>query len=444
MQDTPPYFEEVDGRFTVYVNHTVTLNCTTDASCPFDSVCLPGGGWTTSSPLSMCVCATMIARGGWDCTSMSPLGERLFAIYVLTAVFAAVGLTLAVYQVGLLLRAGVKWTNNGMETSLLLCLSAFLSLVVFSLTNFARILSPLAVQPDGSKQFSAESFRRGMTMISLFFLTASSLNVSLLWVEIANHTHKMSATSLSNLSSNYRRGLVIYYVVLITTCTVAQIIGRNDVAVFVAIPGILFVTVTYLMGFFKLNEVLRTMTANTSSSPPRIEEASDVAGKSKSTSTQSPTVTHDPPSAAVVSLQNTLRNIRFASLGTVVMSAAVVGCAGASAISLLIAGPSPNKANTPTYAVNEACGRLMWFFGTLAQFFVLNYLSKSVAATVKRKGRGGAGAKISAKAEGRSATQQGGGVSGREKGAGAQGTMTTPTTVVVVAVPAGGGGGGED
>jgi hypothetical protein len=107
--------------------------------------------------------------------------------------------------------------------------------------------------------------------IAFVFTSVAMLNVSLLWIEIADRTSKGRVAAISNVTK-YRTGLYVYYPFVSITIPVLVILEESTYAVAAALPAFLFIFVTYVYGGFKIRKLL-----NTSDSPSSKKSLRDIS-----------------------------------------------------------------------------------------------------------------------------------------------------------------------
>jgi hypothetical protein len=92
-------------------------------------------------------------------------------------------------------------------------------------------------------------------IFTFLFSTLSMLNISLVWIQIADNAEKMRRTTTINIT-RYRNFLIAYYVLFFGVIVFAISFQNLIVAAAVSLPGIVFVIISYLLGFFKMRKML--------------------------------------------------------------------------------------------------------------------------------------------------------------------------------------------
>ena len=110
--------------------------------------------------------------------------------------------------------------------------------------------------PDAQGSKVVASFVATLSLaLCYFFSTLAMMNVSLVWIEIAENADKMQKSTNHNIS-RYRNLLIVYYVVFFGVILVSLLLGNELLAAAIAMPGVLFVIVTYFVGFFKMKRMM--------------------------------------------------------------------------------------------------------------------------------------------------------------------------------------------
>ena len=162
----------------------------------------------------------------------------------------------------------IKWRRfkkDALSTSLVFTIIA-LGMTAIETGSAPRFsIQSLAPDAAGSKSDKNAIGTISMTLAYLF-ITLSLLNVSLVWIEIADNAEKLHKSVNHNVKS-YRRLLLAYYVIVFGTIAISFAVGNVFVAALVSIPGVLFIIVTYLIGYFKMRRMLMTYLASDAASP---------------------------------------------------------------------------------------------------------------------------------------------------------------------------------
>ena len=133
--------------------------------------------------------------------------------------------------------------------------SAFISASCASTS--ASILHHNIALVNGSKVSELLLDEAYLIVFGFFFGTLSTLNISLVWIEIGNSASKLKPVS-ARAVTRYRLALQVYYVTFLCLFVALMFTGRVSLAVIVALPAIAFIVATYFWGWFKLRPLLRS------------------------------------------------------------------------------------------------------------------------------------------------------------------------------------------
>jgi hypothetical protein len=274
----------VDGVYTVTfltpAGMAELLACATDQDCYEQTgggfaMCVTNQTWT-SAP-TMCVCPLGMYSGAL-CDTPTAWFTAVYAMNIFSALIVGLSCLLAVATLILLFRGGEKLRlQNAMHTTLgLSAMGSFLICVNSSfgadkLVAAKYVLNPtsddwsggwISEAPGGqgmwvrSKEFTLTN--SAAIALAFFFVTASLLNVSLVWIEIGDSSKKLSARASGNISS-YRHALFVYYAVFLTAVISVVAVHRITFAVYVAAPAMAFIVVAYVLGSLKMRALMSSL-----------------------------------------------------------------------------------------------------------------------------------------------------------------------------------------
>ena len=151
----------------------------------------------------------------------------------------------------------IRWKRfqlDALSTSLVFAILAcfFTALATGSITRF--IFQWITPDANGSKADTQISASVALPL-SFLFSTLAMLNISLVWIEIADNAQSLRRTS-SNIQ-RYRNALIVYYIIFLSLIILSLALGSITIATAVALPGLLFVIVTYIVGFVKMRRMLK-------------------------------------------------------------------------------------------------------------------------------------------------------------------------------------------
>jgi hypothetical protein len=254
--------EVVNGKIVVKFGGVVHTNCATDGDCPDQSTCILNATWSAFN--SMCTCSLTVSRYGDSCDSLTPGGIGVLVLYILAIVIAAIASLLLGYDMYRLFRARVKFSFSALQSTLLFLFIGSMSIQAYLLIGTIDQTSQnvLALRGDGIYKRSSPVFIASniFLAVTFFFETLGLLNISLVWVEIANATKTMSHRTQHNIQ-RFRWGLAIYYFFFGGAVIVLVALDRINIVTYIVIPPIVFLLTTYIWGYFRMRSAARARTA---------------------------------------------------------------------------------------------------------------------------------------------------------------------------------------
>jgi hypothetical protein len=165
--------------------------------------------------------------------------------------YAIILFLVGLYNAALLLGLG-KVRFDALSTSLVFAISANACTAMVIGSN---IRLPLGYPPSNASGRKADGLRIGPVTQALMFLfaTFSYLNLSLVWIEIAENAHTLHESS-PNIK-RYRKAEIVYYIIFFGLVLCGAILERSDLAIVPASFGVLIVSVTFVIGYFKMREM---------------------------------------------------------------------------------------------------------------------------------------------------------------------------------------------
>jgi hypothetical protein len=198
------------GKYTVFINGLLWNACAADADCPGLSVCALNVKWAAYP--HMCVCPPALAWTGTDCAQLNSWGMAAGALSAIAAAIACLGLLLISVSYFRLLKS-FGWQSNALHSTAVLVMLANFSVVLEAGPFTAELLQPSAsIHSDGLRHPTNELVVTVGIALSFFFVTASALNISLVWIAVADAAQKMSKRNSVN-AFHFRWLLVAYYLV---------------------------------------------------------------------------------------------------------------------------------------------------------------------------------------------------------------------------------------
>jgi hypothetical protein len=153
---------------------------------------------------------------------------------------------------------------DALSTSLVFAaLASCFSALTLGIQMRLLTISP-SVMANGEKDDGSRTIIGTVTYgLSFVFASFSYLNVSLIWIEIAESARVLRKKSSSNIQ-HYRSVLVVYYVIFVAV-TVFGLASRSPLISVIppAITSVL-IAITYIMGFFKMRTMILTLLTSSS------------------------------------------------------------------------------------------------------------------------------------------------------------------------------------
>ena len=336
-----------EGKYLLLF-HNQVINCTWNGDCPPGANCFFYQPWAAVP--TMCGCVLYTGTVGDTCTELSPYwGQSLMALSVLTTMAASLVVLLLTLNMFLLRKEFIRKPFNAFTTTFVFTLLAAIFVILSESSLFLAFDAKFLV-------IYGNAVSAGM----FFFVSLSGLNVSLLWCEIALQAKRMSTKIVTNVQ-RYRAVLVVYYLIFfVLACYYAS---QNNITneEYVALPGTLFVAITYLVAFFRIRH-LYLQDSSSSSNQVQVAESSAVT----------------PTNSARVLLS------RIAQTSLIVSICCICGII---CYIVLLALQLNGIQNLPGYTPVELCARLALFFLTNAVLAVSIYLHKVAQSRIKKKAK---------------------------------------------------------
>ena len=249
-----------DGKYTVFFNGLVAL-CDTDLDCPTGTFAMCNNMTYLSQP-GMCTCNYALAEVGDDCMQLSANGLAGGVISAVSAAIAGVALVATLVAIVRLVMVERGIRRNALFTTTCLALLGNASLLLYTGPFANEILIPAYTstlqQPGGHRAPQNQEIVTVSIVFAFFFVTASALNVSLVWISVADAAQKMSTKTALN-AGRYRNALILYYLVFFVGMIILLFSGNPVGATLLALPGILIVIFTYIAGWFKMYSVIKSI-----------------------------------------------------------------------------------------------------------------------------------------------------------------------------------------
>ncbi len=247
--------------------------CTFDFDCKVAAeVCFTNVSWSDLDDAEgFCSCSTFYGWQGENCDENGLMTYYVLFTQGFSGVLAGLMLLVSIVDITKLISAQKRVTFTSNTITLLSC---FFSLFFFTLWCVFRIL--IVVDRDAYTEFvngaedaekvSTWSYINRPIMFFVFlFATIASINVSVMWVEVAWRAKKMRTTVIQNpkfyrIKVYWFQGL---FCVAMGGCAAA---GVWDIAIFVALPFLLVIAFAFWVGRNRMQDLLGEMASSTPSS----------------------------------------------------------------------------------------------------------------------------------------------------------------------------------
>ncbi|GBG28012.1 Hypothetical Protein FCC1311_042352 [Hondaea fermentalgiana] len=230
---------------------------TGDAGCAAPFVCFVNASWNDDT--SICTCSHWYGWSGEDCTQLSGASYFLVSSAGLQALAGTLALLVATVVLIAYVRTNGLKPNVQAATMLMIWLSLF-SLICWRATIIAITLTPSrnkleAKANDEGRIHELVPVERAMISMTLCFGTLGLLNVSLIWVQVALLSRRMTH-SLSRGLTSYRRTVYVFETVWVLGLIVLNALGYTGIITIFAAPFIFFMIISFAYGSFKMTSLL--------------------------------------------------------------------------------------------------------------------------------------------------------------------------------------------
>lgn len=356
---------ETTGKYVVELAGVVWNNCTTDADCPGRAMC--GKNITWAEYPNMCACLFIVGHDGPTCHEISPLGYFFFVLNVLICVVSGVWALVGIFDLVRMIRWG-RLKKDAVSSSLLFAICALCSISIYGGATSRYPFERMTPNPvTGSKNNQNYTGTVALTLAFLF-ATLAMLNISLVWIKIASNADKLQKANNHNIA-HYRHFLIAYYVIFFGAIIISVALGNYVVTAFLAIPGIIFVIISYGVGYFRMRKMLSVYISSDA-----IPSNSRAGGLNQAKD-------------SVQKFRDSLQLIKNTTIGAASFALAFIICIGIWAF----AGGFNPLPSIASVSVVSLC--LAWLSASVGVGFIMWYLHE----TIKRKGKAiGAAAALNA------------------------------------------------
>jgi len=242
-------------------------NCTNDRDCAGPLLCYKADEVSWLDALgydsSACLCNEFYGWEGEDCLDLGIGAYFTVVSSSLQGVFSLVIVIYLVWAIFHIVRKGSAEFNAAF-TSAIFGVFAIFGMVVWKALTVALVLTP-----DKADSFSKRNGREikthdflpyilGGVIVASVFAILLSLNVSLIWIQIAASSRKLSRRTVKNISGMwyYVVGLEVVWVVL---ALVLWILGLYTILAIVVVIPLVIVMISYAIGRYRMVNLLYDM-----------------------------------------------------------------------------------------------------------------------------------------------------------------------------------------
>jgi hypothetical protein len=240
--------------------------------CPYRSVCYyPLNSTTTTissyrlaswTDIQQCACETYYNFGGLKCDTPTPyiIGCAIPSLITSIISFSCVGILTWDLISCLVNKVKLQW-NALFATYIAL----YFGVSALFIENFTITISLFGgvfyVGDDGLKYVNQVMVLSVCLVIAFFFCTVAALQVSLVWIDVAQRANNMSSRTNANVF-RYKWALAIYEVIIIIVAIYGIVIKDIFAVVIVLIPAEVFIVLTYTYGAYKMGKVIQEAQTN--------------------------------------------------------------------------------------------------------------------------------------------------------------------------------------
>jgi len=236
-----------------------TPECEDDGGCAGVTVCWVEPDWSESNA-NVCDCNHWYGYTGDDCLSLSSQSYFMIASTVTQMLIAAVALLVGVMSLQKYLKNTGGFRRNYQFATMALLLLALVLHIVWRGIVCGAVLTPErhdldARSNDTGKIHEFAIVERVFISLTVMVGALALFNVSLLWIQVAEKSKRLS-TKLSQRLAIYQRAVYVMQAVVALGVIVLMAAGLTGFVVFFVLPFVLFLIITYAFGARGLSAVL--------------------------------------------------------------------------------------------------------------------------------------------------------------------------------------------
>jgi len=255
--------------------------CERDGECPGVTVCWVNPNWNNNE--NLCDCSHWYGYTGDNCLSLSSHSYIFITSVVLQIVVAVVALVVGGNALLRYLKVVGRFRRSFQLATMLLLLVAFVLHIVWRGIVLGAILTPerhdlRSRSNDTGKIHEFAIIERGFISLTVMVGALALFNVSLLWIQVAEKSRRMS-TELSRRLAIYQRAVYVMQAVVSGGVIAMMAAGLTGFVVFFVLPFVLILVVTYAFGARKLSAVLLSARDFEVSNDGKTNEGSSMADR---------------------------------------------------------------------------------------------------------------------------------------------------------------------
>jgi hypothetical protein len=269
-------------------------NCTSDSDCNATGyVCYGSVTWKddlAAPPLGQpqfCACSSWYGWGGEDCTSFSAMSWiQAVGDGSVLLVATALGAVLWFDVLQMLLKRQMGWNSTSM--TLVATVLGVNALFAWRLLTLATLLSPRKYDYTeyGSEKINVLSvIMRPFVLLTEVLAVVASLNVSVMWIEMAYRAEHMKARAITGVR-HYRYAVYSTEAIFFVVMGACAALGEWALSALLALPFLLAISLTFIIGRRKmmavLDDALRTAKSTASDAESNTAKATASSSKEKS------------------------------------------------------------------------------------------------------------------------------------------------------------------
>jgi len=248
------------------------MTCNLDVDCPNTLMCFSESSWSIN--LSGCHCSSWYGWQGIECDSISGGSAILlsFTIFSFILGFVLLGCSIyALYELAQLRQHNIWNPTNVTGVTVFL---SVLSNIIWRLLSISIILSPgnNTYFFNGKKLHQLLPYEKGFAAWCAIFSIVSAMNISIMWLDIADKSARFTIDSKSIFHSKLYRIVYSLEVAFVVSAAIGALLARMELTLIMCIIFISIGIATYSVGYIKLGTLLFETGRNDEDFAPRHDE----------------------------------------------------------------------------------------------------------------------------------------------------------------------------